>query len=323
MEERAYRALLAHPMATAAEMASYLSVTRRVARQLLSKIESKGLASHTPRVPRVYIAAPPEFTIAAMIRQRQITLDKARMAIPELKQHVRRTNRRTDSGHPLEVITSRARLGLVVAQMHKSCRTEAMIFQRAPVIVGQAPVHKLASLARVRSISDTTFLAAPGAMGMLQEDMAHGEEARTIQTLPFKMIIVDRRVGIITLDDDAPEAAPALLLNHSALLDALCLLFEFVWENSTPILSVQGGEVQTAKAQTHQNGLAKSLIPLLAAGLNDKAIAAEAGISSATINRRISELMKIYGTRTRFQLGWRAALDAKPTRASATTKRTG
>jgi AraC-like DNA-binding protein len=53
-----------------------------------------------------------------------------------------------------------------------------------------------------------------------------------------------------------------------------------------------------------------ALIPLLSAGLNDKAIAAELGISSATLNRRMSDLMKKTGTRTRFQLGWHVALDA-------------
>jgi len=52
---------------------------------------------------------------------------------------------------------------------------------------------------------------------------------------------------------------------------------------------------------------AEQLIPLLAAGLNDKTIAHEAGMSRATLNRRIAELMKCFGTRTRFQLGLRAA----------------
>jgi hypothetical protein len=40
-----------------------------------------------------------------------------------------------------------------------------------------------------------------------------------------------------------------------------------------------------------------------------KAIAYQAGISAATLNRRLAELMKSLGTRTRFQLGWRAALE--------------
>jgi DNA-binding NarL/FixJ family response regulator len=57
---------------------------------------------------------------------------------------------------------------------------------------------------------------------------------------------------------------------------------------------------------------ANDVIPLLAAGLNDKAIAHEAGMSATTLNRRIAELMKSFGTRTRFQLGWRAALNAFP-----------
>ena len=63
---------------------------------------------------------------------------------------------------------------------------------------------------------------------------------------------------------------------------------------------------------------AAKLIPLLAAGLNDKAIAHELDVSSATLNRRLAELMKALDTRTRFQMGWRAALEAFPERVPRT-----
>jgi DNA-binding NarL/FixJ family response regulator len=49
------------------------------------------------------------------------------------------------------------------------------------------------------------------------------------------------------------------------------------------------------------------LISLLAAGLNDKAIAYELGISASTLTRRITEIMHRLDAETRFQLGWLAA----------------
>jgi DNA-binding NarL/FixJ family response regulator len=45
----------------------------------------------------------------------------------------------------------------------------------------------------------------------------------------------------------------------------------------------------------------------MAAGLNDKAIAHELGISMRTLNRRISELMTQLNARSRFQIGWIAS----------------
>ena len=85
MEECTYRALLARHAATAAEIAKQLSISQRMANTLLASIEAKGLATHTPRKPRVYVAAPPEFTIETLIKQRQAMLEQTREEIPGLK----------------------------------------------------------------------------------------------------------------------------------------------------------------------------------------------------------------------------------------------
>jgi DNA-binding NarL/FixJ family response regulator len=63
---------------------------------------------------------------------------------------------------------------------------------------------------------------------------------------------------------------------------------------------------------------ADQLLPLLAAGLNDKAIAHELGISASTLTRRITDLMDRLDAQTRFQLGWMAAhYGSLPARDSA------
>jgi DNA-binding NarL/FixJ family response regulator len=118
-----------------------------------------------------------------------------------------------------------------------------------------------------------------------------------------------------------PEKSPTLLVHGGALLKALCLLFEFMWERATPVVFGHGERLKSQQVDARLHEVAESLLPLLAAGLNDKAIAAELGISSATLNRRIADLMKFYGTRSRFQLGWRTALDASASRTSAVRRR--
>ena len=105
---------------------------------------------------------------------------------------------------------------------------------------------------------------------------------------------------------------PVLLLRSSSLLDSLCALFELVWKQSTPISWIQSAEWAAEVAAPKLSQAAREITLLLSVGLNDKATAHEVGISMTTLNRRIAELMKSYGTRTRFQLGWRAALEAFP-----------
>ncbi|HJU07755.1 MAG TPA: helix-turn-helix domain-containing protein [Rhodanobacteraceae bacterium] len=316
MEECTYRALLARHTATAAEIARELSLSQRMARTLLGNIEAKGLATRTPETPSVYIAAPPEFTIETLIKQRLAMLEHAREVIPDLKGLAEQASNVRGYDRILELITNRANLSLVFSQMYGSARSEIVVFQRAPILLPTTRETKpLPAGVRARTISDAECLQTPGVLEWIRNDMERGEEARTYPSLPFKMMIVDRSIGLLTLVTD-PEA-PTLLVHRSALLEALCLLFEFAWEKATPILAVHG-KLETGSVDGRLAEAADTLIPMLAAGLNDKAIALELGISAATLNRRIGELMKAYGTRTRFQLGWRIALETA--RASGTER---
>lgn len=315
VEERAYRALLESHVATAAAVAERLGVTLRVARKLLADLEALGLATHTPKVPRIYIAAPPEFAVAALIKQRQAMLERVLVAIPDLEEQSARSHQLNGHEPVLELITSGAHLGVVLAQMYQSFRSEVMGFQRAPTLVPTiSPPRKPRPGVRMRSVSDNSVLETPGMLARIKEDVAYGEQARLLPTLPFKMLIFDRRAAVISMDGDKPEHAPALLIHGNALLEALCRLFEFVWERATPIMFGHAEHSGADAHDPHADGVADALIPLLAAGLNDKAIAMELGISSATLNRRMSGLMHSNGARTRFQLGWCAALLAASSR---------
>lgn len=316
LEERAYCALLSHHMATAADMAKELGLSQPSARRLMDRLEAKGLASHSPRTPKAYIAAPPEFTIDSLVKQRQAALEHARLAIPALAKQAERSTRSPGHDHILELITSPAQLRLVVSRISASLRNDIVTFQRAPLLApNDSPTERPLGTARARTISDASFLETPRGLELLRRDMARGEEPRTVPRLPFKMMIADRSVGLITLVSENPENAPTLLVHRSALLEALYLLFEYIWEKATPILSVDGAHVDTGRADTRLSEATDRLIPLLAAGLNDKNIIHDMKISRATLNRRLAELMKAYGTRTRFQLGWHAAIEAMSAQA--------
>lgn len=308
--ERTYRALLERHKATAATIAGHLGISLRVARKLLGELEALGLATHTPKVPRVYVAAPAEFAVTALVRRQQAMLEQVRVAIPELEAHAGRADGANGQDPVLELIRSRAQLGVVLTQMFASFRNEALCFQRAPVLAPSVATPARAR-ARVRTVSDTTILDAPGMLARIRADVARGEQARMLPSLPFKMVIFDRRAAIVAIDGKKAGNAATLLVHRSPLLEALCLLFEFVWEHATPIMFGHAdGVKKSSTSATNSNELADALIPLLAAGLNDKAIAQELGISSATLNRRMAELMRVNQTRSRFQLGWHAALAA-------------
>jgi hypothetical protein len=138
--------------------------------------------------------------------------------------------------------------------------------------------------------------------------MQAGEEVRLLAEFPFKMIVSDREMGLLPLEIGNPEG-PMLLLRGSAVLDALCDLFERLWTVATPIRIEADGSVAVASEATYPAKLAP-LVPLLASGANDKLIADRLGMSERTLMRRVDELYRTLHARSRFQAGWLAAMRA-------------
>lgn len=309
LEERVYRTLLKRRRASAAELAGELAISPDDATRLLEHLESLGLGTHLPESPRAYVAVEPELAIDALIKQRQHALEQARKAVPILaKTFAQATVDHAEQQPVIESVTNRAHLRHLLAQLHQSSRTDLMVFQKGPVIVpGDQFMGDAITETSIRTVSDESYLEAPGGLEALHKDMARGEQARTFSRLPFKMVIADKRTALINLDAQDPDA-PKILIHRSTLLEALCLLFEFVWEKATPIVTARDGEVKMkSDANGHGSESVQALIPLLSAGLNDKAIAQKLNISASTLNRRMGDLMSLCGARTRFQLGLQVA----------------
>lgn len=309
LEERVYRVLLVQSMGVP-QVAQELSISQELAEELLGSIQAKGLATHSLTTPRSYIAAPPEFTIKSLIKHRQAMAERANEVIPELKDLAGRATRRQGQDQILELITNHANMRLVLQRIYGSVRSEILAFQRLPLVAPEIrEQNPLASSVRVRTITDGALLEAPGMFNMLCEDIARGEDARMYSTLPFKMMIVDRNVGLLRLASDLDELT--LLVHRSAMLEALCMLFDLTWDRAMPIPPTKLDARQPPQAKSRSTSTTDALISMLAAGLNDKAMVNELQVSPATLNRRIGELMKAHGTRSRFQLGWRLAMDNK------------
>jgi predicted DNA-binding transcriptional regulator len=328
-EERAYRVLLSRRLASASDIAPGLGLPQRATQRLLEALATKGLATHSPERPRRYMPVQPEFAVEAMVSQRQAELERARAAIPDLKKHAATRREDFERGEVVELVTSRDAERRIFEQAQHVARHEVVTLVRPPVRLtrldtpfeqDQHPQRKArARGVHYRSIVDADWLALPGAPARVRSESESGEEIRIFPQLPFKIAIFDRRTAFIPLNPMQPDGA-TLLVRSSALLDALYALFESLWERSTPIAFAPTGEPRIGKPLSRVPETAAKLIPLLAAGLNDKAIAHELDVSSATLNRRLAELMKGLDTRTRFQMGWRAALEAFPERAGTRTR---
>ncbi len=315
-DERVYRWLLAHPRASASEVARALRLSPGRAQRLLDTIEAKGLSTHTPERPRRYIPASPDIAIEGLALQHHQAVQRAQDMITELQEEAS-TQRHGQQEQMLELVSNREAERQILEHMQRSAQRELITFMRAPMRISRldlsaaqenpAQVEAQARGVRYRSIADTKYLELPGVLHSTMQDVEAGEEVGVVPHLPFKMVLADRHLALIPLNLQEPDS-PSLLVRSSALLDALYFLFEILHERAVPIPFTRSG---TVKHEDGAHGLppeALRLVKLMASGLNDKKIAHELSISTRTLERRVSELMQGLGTRTRFQVGWLTAL---------------
>ena len=312
-----YRWLLAHAGATTREASQALGLSVNKSQRALDTIEAKGLATRTPERPRRYWPSAPDLALGALFLQQQTSLLETQHTIHALQEEVDVAQRRDEQKQMVELITSREAERRILEQMDRTVQNEFITLMRSPMRVSQLnrPAEEdhpdqreaLKRGVNYRTVIDAGLMEIPSFVRSIRSDMEAGEDVRVLPELPLKLVLADHRLALIPLNLRELDS-PALLVRSSSLLDALYALFEMLWERAVPISFTRSGAPQAGKLEPKLNEEIQSLITLMAAGLNDKTIAYDLNISKRTFERRIAELMQALNARTRFQVGWLAAL---------------
>ncbi|MGW4424616.1 LuxR C-terminal-related transcriptional regulator [Streptosporangium sp. NPDC004631] len=126
-----------------------------------------------------------------------------------------------------------------------------------------------------------------------------GSEVRTTPTLPVRMLIVDRRLAMVPVDND-DSASLALEISSPGVLSGLVALFNSVWKNAVSLGSARRRDDEGLSAQERQ------VLQLLGEGHTDEMIARRLGVSVRTARRIASNLLSRLDAQSRFQAGARA-----------------
>lgn len=313
-EERIYEALLRDPSSSTGDLSRSLGLsTDRVTRGL-SLLREKGFVTETAGRPRRYLPAPPEGVVEVLALKREEELQEARMAAARLAQLHREGAEKTQPGDLLEVAAGSSSVAQRFLQFQQTARNEVLIIDRPPYASppnGRAEVDRERQMiergVRIRAIYSREALEIPGRLSLVHELVGLGEEARVLTDVSTKLVIVDRKVGLVPLDFERPGIEDAVLIHASFLLHALTMLFDSLWEKAIP-LEPHGSGTDSEDDRAQRD----DLLRLLAAGLQDESIARALHMSRSTVARRMRELMEELGAKTRFQTGFLAArrLDA-------------
>lgn len=276
---------------------------------LLVRLQERGLVVRLPGNPPTCQTVAPDvaFDVLALDAERELT--RARRRRFELAAGFRGAARPQDPLQLVEVLRGRPAIGERVLQMQREARHEIRCFDTPPYLAGAPQVNTLEldllrRGIRYRVLYDRQGLELPGRLADLEEGLAAGEQAR-VTNVPLKLILTDYPLALLPLQLDPTEVEISLLVHESVLLDALSALFEMYWDRAIP-LQVRNGHPRLPDADTAPTTMDCDLLPLLAAGFTDQAIAAHLGCNERTVRRYVRDMMHRLDAITRFQAGYQA-----------------
>ncbi|MER5858059.1 helix-turn-helix transcriptional regulator [Streptomyces sp. NPDC059688] len=129
------------------------------------------------------------------------------------------------------------------------------------------------------------------------ESLRGRAEARTLDELPDRQIIIDRAVAFLPADDDQRLA---LEVRHPALLGFFSTAFDRLWHLATPMYPQAVQPPSLGGVTPRQRAIAA----LLVEGHTDAVVAERLGMNVRTARLHIAKLAAALGSESRAQLGY-------------------
>jgi HTH-type transcriptional regulator, sugar sensing transcriptional regulator len=243
-EASAYVALIRRGRATAAEVAGIAKLPRQRIYDVLDALVAQNLATVEHGRPARYAAAPPADALGRLLEQRRAGLAQLERDVSDtvarLTPAYRDGRGADDPLNFIEVLREPAPIAKRFAELESSVQREILVFTKPPYAVEPAEnVEGLELLERkieARSVYERSIYDQPAHVAAIRDFIAAGEQARVVDELPLKLVLIDERVAMFTLE--APLAGePALtimIVEHPALARLLKVAFEGVWAGGSP-----------------------------------------------------------------------------------------
>jgi DNA-binding NarL/FixJ family response regulator len=310
--ERVYRALLARPAATAAELAENVWDPLHDVESALAILVETGLALRSG--DHGYTAAPPAVALGALITDRRDGLRLAEQALVGLAEEHRAAVAGQSIDALIEVVTGVDPIRHRYQQVQQAATSELRSFVTAPFVAVQIGENAAEPAAvgrgvRIRAVLERAVLDEPGATAEVVDSLRNGLELRVTDQLPIKLVLADADLALVPLTLAQDGEPGAVLLQRSGLVAALEALFDSVWQRAYPLelSSLDGTPTASQSADDVPTPVDRQILSLLLAGLTDQAVASQLGLSLRTLQRRLRHLEDLADVQSRMQLGWYAA----------------
>lgn len=318
-EEAVYCALLTQPGQSAKDLtAAGSGLSRSRAGCVVDGLVERGLVTCLPGQPVRYAAVAPDVGVERLVHGRIAEARLAQQRVPALMDLFWAGQRNTNSVDFIEIVRSKTAIVQRWQQLQQSLSAELRAFDCPPYLADPnetdpTEVARLADGVGYRVIYTQDVLDAPGRWADLELSIVAGEQARVLQQLPTKLTLFDDVAALLFLEASESRPPSVVVVHRSPLLDALSALFETYWRMAIP-LTIKSAGIVGLDAAPPPRAEEERLIRLLAAGMGDDAIQRVLGVSASTVHRRVHDLMRSLGAKSRFQAGLQLGRMGRDTR---------
>lgn len=239
-EARVYLALTRRGSSTATESARVAGIPRQRIYDVLSSLVTRGLASSRPGQVTKYVATSPADAIESLVsghRQRLEHLERESRVLAEaLAPAFDAGQVHQDPLEYIEVLRDRRAINQRFGELQAGIEREILVFTKPPYATPPeenveglevTQSHEVYSVYEFSIFDDAEN--ARGVRGFIDA----GEQARFVESLPLKLVIIDERIVLFGMEDPVaagPELT-MLVVEHPALAIVLKIAFMKVWED--------------------------------------------------------------------------------------------
>jgi HTH-type transcriptional regulator, sugar sensing transcriptional regulator len=238
-EARAYVSLVRRDSFTAAQVARQSGLPRQRIYDVLGSLVEKGLASTRPGRVVKYAAIAPELAIERLVAGRRtemaaLELDASEI-VSRLGPEFTAGQVHSDPLEYIEVLRDRGAINERFAELQSGVKDEILVFTKPPYATPPQENIEGIEVTRshvARSVYEFSIFDDRATTEGVRQFIDAGEEARFVETVPLKLVIIDEAIVMFGMQD--PVAGPSeltiMVVEHPALATTLKISFQAVWD---------------------------------------------------------------------------------------------
>lgn len=237
-EARAYVALVRRDSYTAAQVARQSGLPRQRIYDVLSTLVEKGLASARPGTVVKYAAIAPDLAIERLVASRRLAMaDLERDAnelVAALSPEFAAGQTHSDPLEYIEVLRDRGAINERFAELQAGVKREILVFTKPPYATPPQENVEGIEVTRThvaKSVYELSVFDDPATTEGVRRFIEAGEEARFVEDVPLKLVIIDEQIVMFGMQDPLAGRSELtiMVVDHAALASTLKISFETVW----------------------------------------------------------------------------------------------